>query len=73
MPSARWLLTSITGAVLLPALTVALVPTGSVAGSTGAGAPTLPDRVGEYSHLTSPVSSSPPGRAVALFQHGFGV
>ncbi|MEX5720117.1 TolB family protein [Geodermatophilus maliterrae] len=73
MPTGKWLLTSITGAVLLPALAVALAPTGSAAGRPGAGAPTVPDRVGEYSHLTAPVSSSPPGRAVALFQHGFGV
>ncbi|MBM7807275.1 hypothetical protein JOD57_003112 [Geodermatophilus bullaregiensis] len=73
MPTGKWLLTSITGAVVLPALAVALVPAGSAAGRPGAGAPTVPDRVGEYSHLTGPVSSSPPGRAVALFQHGFGV
>ncbi len=57
----------------LPALAVALVPTGSAVSGAGAGAATLPDRVGEYSHLTGSVSSSPPGRAVALFQHGFGV
>jgi hypothetical protein len=73
VPTGKWLLTSITAAVLLPALAVALVPTGSGAGPTGAGAPTVPDRVAGYSHLTGSVSSSPPGRAVALFQHGFGV
>lgn len=73
VPTGKWLLTSITAAAVLPALAVVLVPTDGVAGPRGAGAPTVPDRVAEYSHLTASVSSSPPGRAVALFQHGFGV
>ncbi len=73
VPTSRWLLGSVAAAVTLPALAVALVPTGSAVSGAGAGAATLPDRVGEYSHLTGSVSSSPPGRAVALFQHGFGV
>ena len=34
---------------------------------------TLPDRLAGYSYLTSEVSAAPPGRAVALWQHGFGV
>ena len=34
---------------------------------------TLPDRLAGYSHLTGDVSDAPPGRAVALYQHGFGV
>lgn len=34
---------------------------------------TLPERLADYSYLTSEVSSAPPGRAVALWQHGFGV
>ena len=33
----------------------------------------LPDRLAAYSHLTGDVSNSPPGRALALYQHGFGV
>ncbi|MBD0292181.1 MAG: WD40 repeat domain-containing protein [Jiangellaceae bacterium] len=37
------------------------------------GPATLPDRMASYSHLTGDVSDSPPGRAIALFQHGFGV
>ncbi len=37
------------------------------------GTVTLPERLAGYSYLTGEVSSSPPGRAVALFQHGFGV
>ena len=73
MPTGKWLPTSITAAVLLPALAVALVPAGNGAGPSGPGVPAVPDRVAEYSHLTGSVSSSPPGRAVALFQHGFGV
>ncbi len=71
MPTSRWLLGSVAAAVAL--LAVALAPTGGAAGGARSGAAALPDRVGEYSHLTGSVSSSPPGRAVALFQHGFGV
>lgn len=33
----------------------------------------LPDRLAGYSLLTGDVEDSPPGRAVALFQHGYGV
>jgi len=33
----------------------------------------IPSRLASYSYLTGDVSASPPGRAVALFQHGFGV
>lgn len=35
--------------------------------------PTLPDRIAGYSYLTGAVSESPPGRAIALYQHGMGV
>lgn len=34
---------------------------------------TLPDRLAGYSYLTGNVVEAPPGRAVALYQHGFGV
>ncbi len=34
---------------------------------------TLPDRLAGYSYLTGSVSEAPPGRAAALYQHGFGV
>ena len=65
---------SVGGAVLLVGLVVALLPGGEVPGTgTGRGAPSLPDRVAGYSHLTTAVSSSPPGRALALFQFGYGV
>jgi hypothetical protein len=39
----------------------------------GAGSASLPDRIAGYSYLTGSVSSDPPGRAVALYQHGVGV
>ena len=60
--------------MLLIGLAVALLPGGAVPGTQGErGAPTVPDRVAGYSHLTTGVSSSPPGRALALFQFGYGV
>lgn len=34
---------------------------------------TLPDPLAGYSYRTGAVSAAPPGRAVALYQHGFGV
>ncbi|GGO69285.1 TolB family protein [Nocardioides deserti] len=37
------------------------------------GTAVLPDRLAGYSLLTGDVEDSPPGRAVALFQHGYGV
>ena len=63
------------GLVLLPALALALLlpPGGGPVGAGGSGAPGIPDRMAGYSYLTGDVSSSPPGRAVALFQHGWGV
>ena len=33
----------------------------------------IPDRLAGYSYLTADVSSAPPGRVVALYQHGWGV
>jgi hypothetical protein len=69
-----WLSRSVGGAVFLSGLVMALLP-----GEPGfpaqqdRGAPTIPNRVAEYSHLTGNVSSSPPGRGIALFQFGFGV
>ncbi|OMQ14182.1 hypothetical protein A7K94_0218420, partial [Modestobacter sp. VKM Ac-2676] len=61
------------GLALLPALVVALLPGGGPAGGGQGAAAGIPDRMAGYSYLTGDVSSSPPGRAVALFQHGFGV
>src|SRR5690625_1840392 len=37
------------------------------------GTATLPPRFADYSYLTGSVSASPPGRAIAVYQHGFGV
>ena len=41
--------------------------------ATDDGTYAVPREMAGYSHLTGTVSSSPPGPAVALFQHGFGV
>ena len=38
-----------------------------------AGTYAVPEELAGYSYVTGSVSSSPPGPAVALFQHGFGV
>ena len=38
-----------------------------------AGTYAVPEELADYSYVTGSVSSSPPGPAVALFQHGFGV
>lgn len=51
-----------------------LAPPLDTAGTTSpAQPPFLPDRFADHSHLTASVSSSPPGPAVALYQHGLGV
>jgi dipeptidyl aminopeptidase/acylaminoacyl peptidase len=68
-----WRRRSVFAGALLPALAVALMPAGDAPGSDGRAAPSIPDRMAGYSHLTADVSSSPPGRGVALFQFGFGV
>jgi hypothetical protein len=59
--------------VLLPALGIALLPVGGAPADAAPGDATIPDRMAGYSHLTADVSSSAPGRGVALFQFGFGV
>lgn len=57
------------GAVaLLVSLTVALLPTGTATADAGT-APAVPDRFAGYFGATGDVSDSPPGRAVALYQH----
>lgn len=43
------------------------------AAPTEPGAAAVPRDLAAYSHLTGSVGSSPPGAAVALFQHGWGV
>ena len=53
---------------------VALLALSTGAGGRDAGtAVALPDRLAGYSYLTGQVSEAPPGRALALYQHGFGV
>jgi len=54
----------------------ALVVVLTAAGATtpaGPGEVAVPDQLASYSHVTGSVSASAPGRATALFQHGFGV
>lgn len=56
----------------LAALVLVLgVPQGEASSSSGA--PAVPTELAGYSHLTGSVSDSPPGAAVALYQHGYGV
>jgi hypothetical protein len=58
----------------LGAAALAVVLTGSDGGARAKpGAAAVPQRLAAYSHLTGSVSASPPGAAVALFQHGWGV
>lgn len=70
MKATRWLTRAViaaSGVIVLLLLTVG-------GGDRDAGtAVTLPDRLAEYSYLTGDVSNAPPGRALALYQHGFGV
>lgn len=37
------------------------------------GPATMPNRIAGYSYLTGSVSDAPPGRAIAVYQHGFNV
>ena len=58
----------------LGAAALAVVLTGSDDGAPAEpGAAAVPRQLAAYSHLTGNVSTSPPGAAVALFQHGWGV
>ena len=55
---------------------VALVVVVTAAGPTtpaGTGEAAVPEQLASYSHMTGSVSASAPGRAIALFQHGYGV
>jgi WD40 repeat protein len=52
---------------------VMLSLTAGVGGRDAVTAVSLPDRLAGYSYLTGSVSDAPPGRALALYQHGFGV
>lgn len=67
-------------AVLVVGLALALLPSSGLLPAgwfaptrADAGPPTLPTRFAGYSYLTGDVSTSPPGRAVAVYQHGFDV
>lgn len=71
----RWWPSAVGTAVLGLALIVALFPANwRTPAPTEPGQPaSIPSRLASYSYLTGDVASSPPGRALALFQHGFGV
>ena len=56
---------------VVAAVVLALLSLGGGPRSAGS-AVTVPDRLADYSYLTGDVSDAPPGRAVALYQHGFG-
>lgn len=74
MKPRRWVPAGIGATVLLLALPVALLPVGSPTTATSDHGPAgIPARLANYSYFTGDMSASPPGRAVAIFQHGFGV
>jgi hypothetical protein len=50
-----------------------VVLTGPGGSPAPAATPAVPQDMAGYSHLTGSVSASPPGPAVALWQHGYGV
>ena len=52
---------------------IVVVLTGLGGSPAAAATPAVPETMAGYSHLTGSVSSSPPGPAVALWQHGYGV
>lgn len=64
--------------VLVVGVILALLPGWLLPGSwfgrqAAGGAVTIPARFADYSYFTGSVSASPPGRALAVYQHGFGV
>ncbi|MCZ2823460.1 MULTISPECIES: WD40 repeat domain-containing protein [unclassified Modestobacter] len=73
MGTRRRLPLAVGGLALLPALVVALLPGDGPAAAEHDAVVAIPDRMAGYSYLTGDVSDSPPGRAVALFQHGWGL
>jgi hypothetical protein len=69
----RWLV-PVAAALAVVAVLVAVVIRPGVSGvAQGNRQPSLPDRFAGYSSLTNKVSDSPPGRAIALYQHGLGM
>lgn len=62
------------GVVGICSATLVLVLTSSHGAAPAVdGGAAVPQQLAGYSHLTGSVSDSPPGPAVALYQHGFGV
>ena len=70
MKATRWLTRAVGAAC---GLVVLVLLTAGVGDRDAGTAVALPDRLAGYSYLTGDVSNSPPGRALALYQHGFGV
>lgn len=64
-------LSGVIGVVSAAAVLALTVPHDTATSQTDGAA--VPGQLADYSHLTGDVSDSPPGAAVALFQHGFGV
>lgn len=60
-------------AVVFAASMVVIRSSGDVASETTVGPGVLPESLPDYSYLTADVSASAPGRALAIYQHGFNV
>jgi hypothetical protein len=73
MRAPRWLPATVGVAVLAAGLAMVLLPTAPPAAGGDPAPARVPARFADYSYLTGDVTASPPGRAVALYQHGFGV
>lgn len=74
MKAATRLPQTVGGAVFAAVLAITFLPSGArdaIADSSGSAS--LPDRLADYSYLTGNVSSSPPGRVIATYHHGYGV
>jgi hypothetical protein len=72
----RWLVPALAALLVLGFVaSTSVVPRLTAPPGAGAGGrpATLPAGIAGYSYLTASVSESPPGRAIALYQHGLGV
>lgn len=67
-----WLVPVAAALTVVAILVGVLVRPGSSIVAQGDRRPSLPDRMARYSYLTTKASDHPPGRAIALYQHGFG-
>jgi len=74
-PARGWLVPMLAAAAVVAVVfSIGIAPAlPESAGRPDTGRPSLPDRIAGYSYWTQPVSSDPPGRAIALYQQGLGV